>query len=291
MWNTVQQCEPHWTMWSRVKQREAECSYVKQSCAWMSAQRWEQRGSSCSDGSAQESGACLPAPAHYTHTLNSKSQIYHFQLQNCTHPTHTLNWNFGPVTFFNLNSNFWIWLFDVWTMSYPSNRLIVALKCEPVLLTDNCVQLFRCASISSTYPCLSVRWSVGNTFEFTLPQNISVQQSSLISISYFIKIEGVCVCVRVCMCVCVCVCVRVCVCVWVCVCECVRMCCLPPCSIKETPWRQCFFYLTYHFNVFANLTSDSWRHIQRTILKNDHSTTCPFSTTESRVTSTNSKFL
>ena len=51
---------------------------------------------------------------------------------------------------------------------------------------------FRHASVSSTYPCQSVRWSVRHTFEFPLPLNISVQQSSLMSISYFIKIEGVC---------------------------------------------------------------------------------------------------
>ena len=47
---------------------------------------------------------------------------------------------------------------------------------------------------------------VGNTFEFPLPLNISVQQWSLMSISYF-KIVSVCVCVCVCVCVYVCVCV------------------------------------------------------------------------------------
>ena len=51
----------------------------------------------------------------------------------------------------------------------------------------------------------SVGPSVGDTFEFPLPLSISVQQSSLISMNYFIKIE----CVRAGMCVRVCV--RVCV--------------------------------------------------------------------------------
>ena len=57
------------------------------------------------------------------------------------------------------------------------------------------------ASLAPTHVCLLVRWSVGHTFEFPLPLNISVQQSSLMSISYFIKIEDVCVCVCVCACV------------------------------------------------------------------------------------------
>ena len=42
--------------------------------------------------------------------------------------------------------------------------------------------------------------SVGDTFEFPLPLNISVQQSSLMSMS-IAKKEVVCVCVRVCVCV------------------------------------------------------------------------------------------
>ena len=35
--------------------------------------------------------------------------------------------------------------------------------------------IFRHASVSSTYPCQSVRWLVGHTFEFPLPLNISAQ--------------------------------------------------------------------------------------------------------------------
>ena len=41
--------------------------------------------------------------------------------------------------------------------------------------------VFRHASVSSTFPCQSVRKSVGDTFEFPLPLNISVQQSSLMT--------------------------------------------------------------------------------------------------------------
>ena len=50
------------------------------------------------------------------------------------------------------------------------------------------------ASLAPTHVSLSVGWLVGDTFEFPLLLNISVQQSSLMSISYFIKIEGVFVC-------------------------------------------------------------------------------------------------
>ena len=55
------------------------------------------------------------------------------------------------------------------------------------ILRGTPIVFFRCASISSTYPSKSVRPLVGNTFEFPLPLNISVQQSSLMSISYFIS--------------------------------------------------------------------------------------------------------
>ena len=76
---SIAQCEAQWSnvkqyeaMWSNVKQcnvknSEAMWSNVEWSRAGMSVQGWEQRGSSCSDGSVQESAACLPASPLYPH--------------------------------------------------------------------------------------------------------------------------------------------------------------------------------------------------------------------------------
>ena len=64
------------------------------------------------------------------------------------------------------------------------------------------------ASLAPSPVCLSVRPSVRqlvrHTFGFPLPLNISVQQSSLMSMSYFIKLKA---CVRMCVHACVRACV------------------------------------------------------------------------------------
>ena len=85
--------------------------------------------------------------------------------------------------------------------------------------------------------------------------------------------------VRVCVCLCACACVWMCVCVWVCVRVCMWQC--------VSAWIS---MLEYHILMCSLI----WRHIADVIfniLKNDHFTTCPFLTTESRVTWTNLKFL
>ena len=85
----------------------------------------------------------------------------------------------------------------VGSSAYSSAYTRVVLYTLVVWLLQHCaieicfVYLDAQASLAPTY----VNPSVGNTFVFPLPLNISVQQWSLMSISYFIKIVCVCVCV------------------------------------------------------------------------------------------------
>ena len=122
MWNNMKQCGAMWNnaMLRTVKQCEAMWSGV--------GQGWVCRVGSKGDQAAQmdRSKKVLPVcqPHHYTRTLNSNSQIYHFPSQNCAH--------FAPT----LNSNFRICRFHIWAYHtyqlHPTNRLLQQ-KCEFVL--------------------------------------------------------------------------------------------------------------------------------------------------------------
>ena len=114
MWNNMKQCGAMWNnaMLRTVKQCEA---------TWSGAgQGWVCRVGSKGDQAAQmdRSKKVLPVcqPHHYTRTLNSNSQIYHFPSQNCAH--------FAPT----LNSNFRICCFHIWAYHtyqlHPTNRLL-----------------------------------------------------------------------------------------------------------------------------------------------------------------------
>ena len=114
MWNNMKQCGAMWNnaMLRTVKQCEA---------MWSGAgQGWVCRVGSKGDQAAQmdRSKKVLPVcqPHHYTRTLNSNSQIYHFPSQNCAH--------FAPT----LNSNFRICRFHIWAYHtyqlHPTNRLL-----------------------------------------------------------------------------------------------------------------------------------------------------------------------
>ena len=114
MWNNVKQYE---AMWSNVKQ----CNVKNSEAMWSGAgQGWVCRVGSKGDQAAQmdRSKKVLPVcqPHHYTRTLNSNSQIYHFPSQNCAH--------FAPT----LNSNFRICRFHIWAYHtyqlHPTNRLL-----------------------------------------------------------------------------------------------------------------------------------------------------------------------
>merc|ERR1711971_223224 len=81
---------------------------------------------------------------------------------------------------------------ELYTCIFHTHSLILVLQSRSLPAVFSSWDIFRHARVSSTYPCMSVRPSVRpsvrDTFGFPLPLNVSVQQSSLMSISYFIEI-------------------------------------------------------------------------------------------------------